>query len=457
VSANRFASTVATIWLLFTAAVYVPTVGRGFIKDDFGWVANGEQLASRPLSAFTTDAAGTFYRPLVALSFAGDYAVHQLNSRGYGFTNLVLYAACAASVFLLLVEIGLTPAGAAAGAFAWAVNPSGIDMAVLWVSGRTSLLMMWFSIAAVLLVLRNRPIAGSAALLCALLCKEDAVAVPLIILAVAAIAKPERPGRLIFRDAVLLAAAEAVYFALRWRSHAITPASAPDFYRLTWDPIAIAVNTAHYLDRAGTATLALALLVMLACRTRPQFDPADRGRLAVAAIWFGAGLAITVRVPVRSSLYAVFPSVAVATLFGAFVDAVRRGAAGTAAGDRRLLAALAAVLLFVPAYYVRYERWLGPAQVATTTMNLLLDDPSLPDHGTIVFEDEPDRYTTFANTFGGVETEALRLFTRRPLSAVVVPPGAREPVAGEVRRFRLVRGKVVAADANAMRSEGPPR
>ena len=57
------ASAIAIVWLLFTAAVYLDDVGRGFIKDDFGWVLDGTAALQHPLRSFVGGWQGNFYRP----------------------------------------------------------------------------------------------------------------------------------------------------------------------------------------------------------------------------------------------------------------------------------------------------------------------------------------------------------------------------------------------------------
>lgn len=442
----RFCAGIGVIWALFTLGVYLPDIGRGFVKDDFGWVASGARALSQPAAAFTADASGTFYRPLVTLSFAADYAMHGLNARGYGFTNLILYASCALLIFFLLMEFGITPAAAAVGAFAWAVNPSGIEMAVLWLSGRTSLLMTLFSSASVLLFMRGRRTTGVLCFLGALLCKEDAMTVPLIILAATAFRSPNLAIPRVAADAALLAATEALYFVLRSLTHAITPATAPEYYRLTWDASVVAINSAHYLDRAATAMAVLAILAVAAYRVRPILSRDDRRRFGVAAFWFAAALAISVRVPVRSSLYAVFPSIGAALALATWLDAMRRSA-NVRSSDLRLQVAFASVLLLIPVYRIRNERWVEPARVANRTMSSVVRQLNRSARvGTVVLEDEPDRFSNFANAFGGAATDAVRLYTNRPFDAVVVAQGDRLPVASEIARFRLVHGAVTVVN-----------
>src|SRR5262244_3509718 len=95
-------------WMVFATAVYLPDVGRGFVKDDFGWIETGYRTARAPDRAFLEPRVG-FYRPLVDLSFAVDSVVHGMKPRGYGFTNLTLYTACVAALWLLGRTLFLSP------------------------------------------------------------------------------------------------------------------------------------------------------------------------------------------------------------------------------------------------------------------------------------------------------------------------------------------------------------
>ena len=79
---------------------YACDVGHGFVKDDFGWI-----LSSRDLSNLLNAPTG-FFRPVVSLSFAIDYALFDLRPFGYGLTNLALLLACTVLVAGLLRAIG---------------------------------------------------------------------------------------------------------------------------------------------------------------------------------------------------------------------------------------------------------------------------------------------------------------------------------------------------------------
>jgi hypothetical protein len=48
--------------LMVIAAVYLPDIGRGFVKDDFGWIRDARAGLSDPMDALRQPG---FFRPLV--------------------------------------------------------------------------------------------------------------------------------------------------------------------------------------------------------------------------------------------------------------------------------------------------------------------------------------------------------------------------------------------------------
>src|SRR5215470_2499862 len=171
----------ALVTAALIAAVYLPDIGRGFVKDDFGWIRDGRDVLAAPSHVLFPPHTG-FYRPVVTASFAFDYALHGLTPRAYGFTNLALLLGCVAAIWRLLREAGVSPAAAAVGASAWAMNPHGINMAVVWLSGRTSLLLTLFAVSSATAFLKRHRTAGALLLFGALLSKEEAVALPIVLL-----------------------------------------------------------------------------------------------------------------------------------------------------------------------------------------------------------------------------------------------------------------------------------
>ena len=98
--------------------IYLPDLGHGFLKDDFGWVRRARPDGQGLSLVFQSDIG--FYRPLVMATFAVDHAFWQLNPFGYGMTNLALCVVGAALLYALARTLGLPAAAATAAATAWA-------------------------------------------------------------------------------------------------------------------------------------------------------------------------------------------------------------------------------------------------------------------------------------------------------------------------------------------------
>lgn len=250
---------------LFLVAVYFPDAGRGFIKDDFTWIRTARSAIAHPRTLIRQPEAG-FYRPVVTLAFAFDYAVHGWKPRGYGWTNLGLCIACALALGALALALGLPRRAALLAAVLWTINPHGINMALLWLSGRTATLLTLFSLLTAVAFLRRRYGAAALLLALALLSKEEAVLLPFILLAWGWIR--DRGVRPPWTAIVALFAPLAVYLYVRALTPAMTPATAPSFYRFTFDPLLVLRNAGEYLDRSATLATAGLVCAMIAYRAR---------------------------------------------------------------------------------------------------------------------------------------------------------------------------------------------
>jgi hypothetical protein len=382
------------VMLMVIAAVYLPDVGRGFVKDDFGWLREARASVSDPLHVLLREPG--FFRPLVTSSFAFDYELHGLNPRPYGFTNIAVYFLCIAAIWRLLREVGLTSASASVGVFAWALNPHGINMAVVWLSGRTSLLLTAFAALSAIAFLRRQRVIGSLLLLGALLSKEEATVLPFILIAWLFAFKNE-DRRAWTLDAAALFLPLVVYGVLRAQTPALTLNSAPWFYRPTTDLQLLATNVIEYLDRGATFFVLVGAAAWAAYR--PGRPAIARSILGAGVAWFVGGYALTVWIPVRSSLYSVFPSVGGALVCAGAVEAFREAPSARPAGDAWLAAALASVLAFIPVYQSRNDRWVEPARLSARTLLEVSAHPPTP-YGVVVFEDESAQFASFKDAFG---------------------------------------------------------
>jgi len=411
--------------VLLSAALllaYVPDLGHGFVKDDFGWIRGARIESASDAAALLTRNNG-FYRPLVSATFALNYAVSGMAPLAYGVTNFALLLAGAALLFMVARRLSLPATPSALASALWAFNFHGINMAVLWVSGRTALLLSCAALASTLAVMSGRMMLGGAFCLLAMLSKEEAVVLPFLL------ACWLYPARRLSSMWPLLAAL-AIYLVLRLQSGAFWPATAPSYYRLTIQPSILFSNALEYLDRGATWPAAVALLVAIAARTRPTLAPGERRILALGALWFAFGYAITVFVPVRSSLYAVFPSIGACIAAAAVVAALIRQQPGRAL--RTLAVASVIPLLLVPVYRARNVRLVAPADLSATVLrDVERAATPFPAGVRLVLIDDPSTRFTLDAAFGGLLPDALALtvgdqFEGEILAAGDVPNARRD-------------------------------
>jgi len=454
---------VALAWFL---AIYLPCLGKGFLKDDFAWIAQSRITAPRDVVLLFARNTG-FYRPVVSLSFAADDALFDLRPLGYGLTNCVLLLVAGGLIVRLARSWGLPPAGAVAAAGLWALNPHGINMSLLWISGRTAILLTLFAVLAATAFTRRRIWAAGVWALFAMLSKEEAVVLPFILLAWSFVDAPRsdavRQGiraRLMVacRSSVPLFLALLIYAVLRSQSGAMTPASAPAFYRFTFDWRIVVANAVQYVDRGATFSFAIAALSTLAAWRWPTVDAASRRLMALGAIWFVGAYALTLFLPVRSSLYACFPSVG-AALIGATWITIIVSEMGDRARARALVALALVAALSVPVYWARNQRWETPATLSTSVLHQLREIvPAQPRDGVIVLRDRSDtRDDRLVAAFGTLLPTAIGLVANRPdVNVWVEPPpgdwalaGWRPPAPGAPAAVFVLRGQTLVPLRNA--------
>lgn len=245
--------------LLLQIYIFAPYVGTGFVTDDFNWiesvVRDGEVRYMRSFTATTG-----FFRPFVGLSFAVQYALHGMDPKPYGLFNLFLHLANILLLYLLLSRRETTKPLALPAAALFALNAKAVNMAVIWISARTTLLctfflllsfymfqvyqekrghLSWFTKGLVLLL-------TALFYLGSLLSKETAAAAPLLIFLFAFFPIAHRTRATAaslfqrLKTAVLAVIPFAlpllVYFLMRFNSDAFTPFNAPHYYRYTFAP-----------------------------------------------------------------------------------------------------------------------------------------------------------------------------------------------------------------------------
>jgi hypothetical protein len=173
----------AGLVLGFGALLYGNTLANDLVWDDR---LTARAASDHPLAALTSR-TGSYYRPVVMLSFALDGALWGDRPAGFHATNLTAHVAVACLTGALAAAVGLGPGAALASALVFVAHPVQTE-AVAYVSGRTDVLCALFVLLALLAWRRARgpadsfACASAAAFVLALLCKEAAVALPLALL-----------------------------------------------------------------------------------------------------------------------------------------------------------------------------------------------------------------------------------------------------------------------------------
>ncbi|TFH66678.1 MAG: tetratricopeptide repeat protein [Gemmatimonadales bacterium] len=191
---------------LLALIVYIPGLRNGFVYDAEVLVENDPRVHTleNPVSLLGQsywpfgEERMALYRPLVTLSFATDWAMHDGAPWGFHLTNALLHAGVSVLVLLLLSGFASTPA-ALAGAALFAVHPLQVE-AVASIVGRGDILAAGLSFAA-LLAWSRLPPRGAALLLTvptlfllALGSKESAIMLPALLVLFDAATGRLRPG-----------------------------------------------------------------------------------------------------------------------------------------------------------------------------------------------------------------------------------------------------------------------
>jgi hypothetical protein len=413
---------IAVVGAVFVAA-YAAGAGSGFIKDDAEWIVRSRIRAPGDLWRLFTETGG-FFRPVVGLSFAVNHWMFGARPLGYGWTNLALAVAGAVAIYRLTIALGLPRGAGAFAASVWMFNFHGIAMAVLWLSGRTALLLVLFAVLSATAAARNRLVSSCAWALLAMFSKEEAVLLPVILVAVAWLAPVTRPPRVrVLAFGAGLAATLVIYAALRSHSDAMTSATAPPFYTFTFAPPILWRNFTEYADRATSLSIAVVVLAAAMAGWRPAVQSRELKIVLLGAIWTVAAFGLTMFLPVRSSLYACLPSVGAAIGAAAIATVVWRAA--SAARQRAM--ACAAILLpvmLLPVYWQRNVRWTELGDVSTLMMREVASlAPTAPRGWELIVVDDRTTRSNVASALGWALPAAAELTTgKRPKVWIVPPP-----------------------------------
>ena len=184
---------------LVALALYARTLGFAFVWDDLDLIVRNTELHGSGWSALllrdfweSTGGGTGMWRPLVTLSYRLDGMLSAWQPAWFHAVNALVHATSAALVAQLVRSRGLGATLAIGAGLVFATAPA-IAESVAWVAGRTDAILVLATLAALLLAMRWRAtgsrssLAGVAACTaCALLSKETALVLPLLLAADAA-------------------------------------------------------------------------------------------------------------------------------------------------------------------------------------------------------------------------------------------------------------------------------
>jgi len=440
--------------VLAVCAIYLPDVGHGFIRDDAGWVGYNDLSSWAHVRELLQARAGLF-RPSVSLSFAIERRVCGIDPFCYGITNFVWLMVCTAGFVALARALSLSTGAAIVAGTLWVLNWHGISSAVLWISGRTALMLVMFAAFSGAAFVRGRWLLAALLAAGAMFSKEEGVLIPAALLGWAAVeAWTESRPLLTVRNigfAIASCVAGAVYYVARLHSGALSASSAPAFYRLDFSIARLLSNGPQYLDRS--LTFAASVLLLFYIVYRPSVgDIVRRHRrlLWFAVVWWVFGFAITMFIPVRSSLYACAPSIGVSIAAAAMLhDAWSRLRPLQQA--RAIQAGLAIPFLLWPVYHFRNKDLVDATDVSARTITALRRVAH--DHGAnaiVVLKDDRSHRASIDTALGTGLQEATDLLVTPPLKVWMDPPPADAELGGITAApahadvtLRLTGGEVV--------------
>ena len=180
--------------IILVFLIYSNAILNDFVADDYGNIVSNERIQdiSKLPEIFTTpfwsfsDSSLGYYTPLTSLSFAADYGLWGLSPGGFHFTNIVIHVINSVLVFIVASKLVKNKKISLVAALMFASFPVAVD-SVAWISGRTHMLALMFSLVSFWFFIKYRKMPETRYCLLslvsfalAILSKETAIFLPLI-------------------------------------------------------------------------------------------------------------------------------------------------------------------------------------------------------------------------------------------------------------------------------------
>lgn len=453
---------------LFTVALFVPMMGRGFIQDDFFYLYS---VAYESLEHGLTHAsAGWFYVPLTWLSFKIDWILWGKNAFPFAATNLIIHIGNTLLLYSLAQQLWRSNVVSWWTAFGFALLfPANIPI-VMWISTRAHVLAALFYIATLLATLwfartgQNRifpAIAVVAFSALSLFSKESSVTIPG---AVALIIFYERKSKKHERSISLatiglfiaLFLVVAVYAVLRGRSGALSIAVPNPMtrygYALSFRLLGL--NLSFYIKETYGFLALIALAIgasLFISGRRLSLRLVTKHELLLSVMLFLVMVAPFAFLNVRSSQYCYLPGIGAALLLGAVTNSLYKPTSEAVRYSLLSKLPLALVVTFcVVSTVIASLRWIRMAETNSVVLaQIAAQQPKVKPNTFIALSySEIDGVNRFPESFAtwSFPFAVQVLYSEPSLSGAIVKQG--EPYS--------IDGKIFEADFVYQVSSGKP-
>lgn len=430
---KNLAPFVLPLLIISVAALYAPVWDANFQGDDWRYVhffyfnfqslLDGHHWDTLFSASYGWD-AGSYFRPMLQLTYLQDYIAWGLNATGYRLSNLILHILTAYLVYVLGVQLTHQRWVGGLASVLFAIMPIHVE-AVSWIGARADGLNAFWYLAAIVFFIFYRArrktrhlIWTIIAFILALLSKEAGVTLPLVLLFYDILYQLRRwrswrfwlPQIIVWS---ILAAFLSVRFLMWGNLSAYAGGKLAniqidrfwsDYFALLLDPLAIEMKP----EWAGLL-LGGWIILLLVLRSRRE-------------LWFGSAWLVLTIVPSLLSMdaqlfdrYAYLPSIGLSIAEAGLVMYLytyRNRLAKLAAG-----VGLATLLIaYAPSLYQRNREWARAAQIT----NIVIDQmrvlhPTLPTEARLVFTNVPVLVgPRQMQAFGGKLNFALQLMYKNP-------------------------------------------
>jgi len=310
-------------------AAYFPFLGGGVLTDDFAHLMRQRGWPSFTEVVSTPDPFG-FYRPAVQASFWVNAHLFGFEPVAFRAINLFLHLTCIACVYRLACKLSLSSRASLLATLAFALTPKANSIAVLWISGRTDLMMALFCLMALLAWLRWRAsrktkwvLASVFCYVLAVLSKESAFLLPVLLPLLPT--DEARAGQADIPVIVAMILCGVIVFVLRAHFGAMMPLTSNAHYALIQPLARWTRNLENYSGRVVPSALGVLLLVALPGwllnRDLSQWDTeVFRRYLLFGVAWFVIFILPVLPIVARSELYLYFPGIGLALFVARIVD-----------------------------------------------------------------------------------------------------------------------------------------